>query len=153
MIDPLYLENLQEESLLLWIDGYEFPHIENEPYDSNWLNIGIEVQLKQGNWTKIFPCALTTELEQLVQWFIDIGAEKNKTDYFGFIEPNLSFEVSDSTPSVLTIIFSAELRPKWADSNERFQLKILLDRATLLQVITSLEAQLEHYPSRSKDNE
>lgn len=148
MIDPLHLKNENGESLSLWIADYQFPQVENELYDSNWLNIGIEVQLKQGSWTATDPCAVTMEIEQLIGWLIDIGAGKNTTDYFGFIEPCLSFKVSGALPCTLKISFWAELKPKWAEAKDKFWFEMPLDRDTLLQIIASFESQLENYPPR-----
>ena len=153
MNDVFHLQNTDGESLILWIDGYQFPQIENERYDSNWLNIGIEVQLKQGSWTTIDPSMLTMEVEQLIQWFIAMGAGKHQTDYFGFIEPCLRFKISGTIPCPLTVSFWAEYRPPWADSTDKFQLKIPLDQTTLLAIINSLERMLAEFPTRHRNDD
>ena len=60
--------------LLRGIDGtefemevvsYQFPHLEHEQYDSDWLNIKIRVRMSQGYWTSTDPSLLTWELARL----------------------------------------------------------------------------------------
>ena len=153
MQKELYLENKDGESLLLWIAGYEFPDIENQPYDSNWLNVGIEVALSKGKWTAVFPCALTTEIEQLIKWFTAIGLGQNDANWFGFIEPNLGFDFSGTFPGDLRIRFAAEYLPEWAGKANEASIHVYLDKPALLQIIDSFETMLAEFPTRVDDND
>ncbi len=46
------------------VAGYQFPNLENEPYDSDWLNIHVSVTHPRGAWSKTDACILTFELAQ-----------------------------------------------------------------------------------------
>jgi hypothetical protein len=54
--------------------GYQFPHLETELHDSNWLIIAGEVTHPKGSWQFKAPCLLTYEAERLASW-IDLVAE------------------------------------------------------------------------------
>lgn len=96
------------------VAGYQFPHLEHEEYDSDWLNIKIRVRLAAGSWTSIDPSLLMWELASLAEWLGSI-AEGNPVDLEeSFLEPNLRFELTQSEPKKLRIHFDLESRPNWA---------------------------------------
>ena len=47
--------------------GYQFPDLEDDEYDSNWLNVKIEVSNERGKWSAIDPALLTYEVEWLIE--------------------------------------------------------------------------------------
>ena len=62
--------NLESKNakLELNIVGYEFPGLENVPYDSDWLYITIRVEHPCGSWTSTDLSLLTDEVERLTEW-------------------------------------------------------------------------------------
>lgn len=148
MTEALHLQNAHGESFILWVDGYEFPELENEPYDANWLNIGIEVQLKQGSWTAIDPCILTTDMERLIKWFTLVGINQHPYDWFVFLEPSLSFELRGKFPNQMRIHLKYGFKPDWIPLEEDVYLEILLDETSLLQIINALESMSAEFPTR-----
>ena len=50
------------------IVSYQFPHIRDDEYDSNWLNIKIKVKELQKPWEVTDPVLLTFEVKQLAEW-------------------------------------------------------------------------------------
>ena len=70
------LENSKGECFKLEIFGYEFPNILDDKWDSNWLEIGIEVKhSEKGTWTASRPCLLTFEVERLIKWLADLSRQ------------------------------------------------------------------------------
>lgn len=67
------------------VAGYQFPHIENEPYDSDWLNIQLNVNHPRGSWSKTNACLLTFELVGLAAWLRRIAEEPPSHSEEGFI--------------------------------------------------------------------
>ncbi|MBI2832157.1 MAG: hypothetical protein HYX79_07870 [Chloroflexi bacterium] len=72
--------------------GYEFPEIQTEEYDSNWLRIRTHiVHLARGEWNSIDASLLTWEVEELADWFDAIAKGHRVESVQSFTEPNLSF--------------------------------------------------------------
>ena len=137
--------------LELRVAGYQFPHLENKEYDSDWLRIDIQVEHPRGSWTSIDACLLTWELAQLADWFVAI-AHGNTFDHAqDFIEPNLRFQLLDS-PSRMRVYFELECRPPWAPSDGAGMNDLWVDLDVNAQELTSaataLRADLERFPIR-----
>jgi hypothetical protein len=105
------------QSLELRILGYQFPHLETEEYDSNWLVVTGKVTHSRGSWQFTEPCLLTYEAEKLASWMDDVADAKPGFDTCGFIEPNLEFRalLSIDRPA-LRVCFDLEARPSRASS-------------------------------------
>ena len=54
--------------------GYEFPEIEDDEYEANWLLASVRVQSPDGAWEKTEPCLLTWEGHRLANWLADLAA-------------------------------------------------------------------------------
>ena len=79
--------------LKMSVEGYQFPALENEPWDADWLNIKIQVKHPKGNWKATDPCLLTFELKWLIEWFEKICEGEKADAQIYFTEPCLEFEV------------------------------------------------------------
>ncbi len=110
----------EEEELHLEVLGYQFPGIEDDEWDSEWLIIAGQVSCTRGRWKFREPCLCTFELQALAAWLRDVrvgGPERELC----FTEPNLRFEhVETSDGDVLLIAFSQESSPPWATEGERY---------------------------------
>lgn len=79
--------------LVLAIEGYQFPEIENEKWDSNWLNVKVDVTHEGASWTRVDPGLLTWEVEALASWLLAIAESAPlKTLEARFVEPFLHFQ-------------------------------------------------------------
>ncbi|NIR48477.1 hypothetical protein GWO43_08660, partial [candidate division KSB1 bacterium] len=106
------LESSDGSSFKLTIVGYEFPELAEAEYDSNWLQVQVDVELPNGrSWSVTHPCLLTYEVAELADWLDSIQTRTyNKTEQ-DFIEPNLSFQIVNEA---LRVSFELEMRPAWA---------------------------------------
>lgn len=52
----------------LTITGYQFPETVDDEWDSNWLNIRIDVKSDWGTWHATDPSLLTDDVEGLAGW-------------------------------------------------------------------------------------
>lgn len=103
--------------LQMSVAGYEFPEVTNDPYDANWLVIGIALQLVYGawHWQVEDAGALSWELEDCILWLEQLSqGEAVAQEQFGFSEPDISFEVirnDDGSVVGLTMYLMDEFQP------------------------------------------
>lgn len=132
--------------------GYQFPEIQDEEYDSNWLLIQIHLVHPRGEWTTVDPCLLTYEVEELADWFDAIARGDHVDAEQHFIEPNLLFRLRDQGANGRTLAVYLAL-DCWAKSeaapiDNRFVLFPLagVDPA---RVAEELRGELARYPQRA----
>lgn len=131
--------------LSLSIVGYQFPKLDTEPYDSNWLMVSLAVKHPEGSWKETDPCLLTFEVEQLADW-LEAVAQGRKVDATrGFTEPNLSFKLVEGPARWLVIHFA-----DWPGSERGQDLTLPLDELDLQAAASSLRQQLAQFPQRAK---
>ncbi len=135
--------------------GYQFPKLQTEEYDSNWLRIRIHVVHPQGEWSSIDPSLLTYEVDALATWFADIVRGRSVATEMAFTEPNLSFQLLDHGRNAksLRIYFELESRPTWARSeivpSEDLWVEFLLSEVNLGDAAEALRPDLAQYPQRA----
>lgn len=150
----MVLTNAEGSRFEMYIQGYEFPGVKDDQYDSNWLIVKIHVDHPEGSWDAQFPCLLTWELKGLAEWLQALAAGTSVPPELTFIEPNLEFHLlSDtSTPSV-RVYFETEFRPAWARWDEGIMQKVWLDfplaKLNLNATVQSLHQQLLAFPPRA----
>jgi hypothetical protein len=138
----------------LQIRGYQFPVMESEDYDSNWLRIHGTVRHPRGSWTFEDPCLLTYEVAALATWLEQISTNGFADDRIGFIEPNLEFRwFHESGGEILRVYFELESRPAWAPSTSVGELDLWIDfhlgENDLGAAAKSLRNGLAKYPQRA----
>ena len=142
------LKSPDGQSFSLKIISYEFPHIEDDEYDANWLDIEIAVTHPRGDWTVRDPSLLTFEVKELADWLGSLARGEQVEPILFFIEPNLGFEIDAGTS--LRVNFNAEARPPWAyDSQEDVWVRFPLAEIDLNAASQALTEQLRHFPTRS----
>lgn len=138
-------------SLDLTILGYQFPGITNEEYDSNWLLIAATAHTAVGQWSFEQPCLLTWEAGSIVTFLEQLAVGEASSKGVWFIEPNLSFEVTDT--NTLKVFFTLESSPPWLDDTfvgkDDFYLEFTLTERQLQDAAASLRAQLAAFPGRA----
>jgi hypothetical protein len=138
----------------LAIVGYQFPHVDNAQYDSNWLNITIRVTHPYGSWSATDPSLLTYEVERFAQW-LDAMAQGHAVDAaVGFIEPNLSFVlVERNSVKKVRVYFELESRPAWAAANSAGREDLWVEFTVTVEMLRSaaysLRSQLQQFPVRA----
>ena len=135
--------------------GYQFPHLETELYDSNWLIIAGEVMHPKGSWQFIDPCLLTYEAERLASWIDSVVEGGPLPTTCGFIEPNLEFHaVGGVHQPVFRVYFEAEARPKWAPrkrarDGDELWVEFPLGALDLRLIARQWREELRSYPQRA----
>ena len=142
-------------SLTLTILGYQFPVLEDAPYDSNFLKIQVDVVAPQGSWTAIDHCLLTYEVTQIAAWFDEIAAGNKVCAHLGFIEPMLDLHlIKDAGKDQLRVYFEGFMRPSWAGSRSIGQMDLWvefdLQEIDLRALAQELRFELQHYPQRAE---
>jgi hypothetical protein len=134
------------------IVGYQFPHLENEQYDSDWLNVMVRVNLPHGSWSSIDPSLLTWELVGLTEWLEKIADGKRVEPEESFMEPNLRFELTEEEPKKLRVYFELESRPSWAPYDgagmEDLWAEFDIDADELRKAAGALREDLRRFPIR-----
>ena len=140
--------------LALTIAGYQFPHLASEDYDSNWLNVAIDVKHPRGRWSAVDAAFLTYEVASLAQWMSDIASGRRQEHFKRFLEPCLSFGLSRDLHGTdeLVVEFWHSFQPPWAgaDLDMREHLAFPLAELNLPDASTSLRRQLSLYPQRAE---
>ena len=143
-------------TFLLEIDGYQYPHIADQSYDSDWLFITIRVRDRRGPWAATDPCVLTWEVGWLADWFDVLAAGRPDRVGFAFLEPNLSFDRIDhhGSHTHLRVYFEQNFRPPWDPSRFGFTnsevaaIDLQLSTDQLRQAAADLRRQLQRFPVR-----
>ena len=139
-------------SFTLTLIGYQFPELKDEPYDSDWLNVRIDVRHPDGSWSTTDPALLTYEVQELANWFRDLAAGKRTKRNLGFLEPCLEFDLRQSEGSVetLEVTLAHEFRPPWStEFEDKFEMTFPLASIDLVEAAESLERELARYPQRT----
>jgi len=139
----------------LSVAGYQFPHLENEPYDSDWLNIQVNVNHPRGSWSKTNACLLTFELAGLAAWLRRIAEELPSHSEEGFMEPELRFEWFGEGRNVLRIYLDYSLRPEWSpyhgpNEEEELFVEFTVTPDELTNAAMALFGELKRFPVRVK---
>ena len=133
--------------------GYQFPELEHVEYDSNWLNVKVEVSNERGSWSAIDPALLTYEVAWLIEWLRAVSAGRYDEREESFLEPCVSFHLSppEGEPKHFVVQFSHGFEPPWAtrDPDEEHKIVFPLSSIDLIGAAESLENQLRRYPQRT----
>ena len=147
------LESRDGLSVTLEILRYQFPDMETEEYDSNWLVVQGHVVHPTMNWNFQTPCLLTYEAAALAQWLERIANDENVEPRLEFIEPNISLEILDSTNiKPIRIFFMLESHPRWPtdpEGEEPAFMDIPVDGAQIHEAASALRSQLAKFPQRA----
>jgi hypothetical protein len=138
-----------------WIElrivGYQFPGNATGEYDSNWLIVEGAIRHPRGGWQFRDPSLLTYEVARLADWLEAVAAGNESRPWCGFIEPNLSFDVTGEGASrVLRLSFGCEALPPWAVSGEEVAVEFPVTGLDLVGAVASLRGQLEKFPQRAE---
>lgn len=166
------LADLSGQILELEILGYQFPDeqsfdatraiaasmgisrdvvVHDHQFDDNWLIIRGHVEIPRGSWDFKAPCLLTWEVKELCGWF-RAATEGQACGPMSFLEPNLSFELSEPMPEGnvrIVATFALEARPPWVtlddfEASVEFQFHL----ADVLRAAEELSLNLNEYPER-----
>ena len=152
VVKKMILRGIDNQSVELKLVSYEFPNNEGGDYDSNWLNVFLKVDSKDGKWQTVNPSLLTWEVMALINWFSDLSENREvKHTLMEFLEPNLSFELineCDSEIKSIRILFDLEARPRSATDDKEYFVDCKLDKNDLRQIAIELSKELEKYPER-----
>lgn len=133
--------------------GYQFPHLENEPYDSDWLNIHVNVKHPRGAWSKTDACMLTFELAHLIGWLRWVADDLPAHSEESFMEPELSFEWLGGDRNILRVYLHYSLRPVWSPyhgpkEEEELFVEFAATPEDLRHAAAALRDELQKFPVR-----
>lgn len=131
---------------------YQFPEIEHDAWDSNWLVMFGNVISNERSWNFTDPCLLTIEAHELANWLAELASGQPAPKTIDFTEPNLSFKAigSDARSVVLRVYFAFESRPSKAvaESDDFFEV-FRISRDDLAIAARDLCRSLRRYPIRA----
>jgi len=113
------------------ITNYQYPGNNEGDWDSNWLNIFLNVISNIGNWQTVEASLTTWEVQILINWFYTLSNDKKPEHLdLSFTDSNLSFELFDNqnnTQKKFRIKFNLESRPKSATDVKEYFVDCLAD--------------------------
>lgn len=96
----------ENQEIELIVQGYEFPKINDNFWDNNWLMIYCRKTINGKTVSGSFPCCLTTELESLQKLLEQFRNGRIASVEWGGTEPN--FEIYLNKDNLLEIFFYHE---------------------------------------------
>jgi hypothetical protein len=151
-IATMTFKGIYEQTVELTITNYQFPDNQEGDWDGNWLILYLNVDSKVGKWQTTDPCLATWEMQDIIDWFDELSADKKPAfRLLTFTEPNLSFELlnepADDT-KMIRIKFDLECRPDFATDDKEYFVDISADKDELIAIKQGLEAELGNFPER-----
>ena len=143
---------IDNQTVELRITNYQYPEIIDGDWDSNWLNIYLNIKSNVGHWQTVDPSLTTWEVQDLIIWFYELS-KNNRPKYNEqeFTESNLSFELLNSFDSLekkIRIKFALESRPQSATDDKEYFVDFVTNNNELLKISTDLKLELKKYPER-----
>jgi hypothetical protein len=139
----------------LRVVGYQFPDIEGDEFDANWLVIeGRVAPADERAWEFRDPALLTREVEGLCNWLEELALGQAVEEGEDFLEPNVRFEVAERDEDTITIriYFELESRPPWffadAAGMDDLWIDLRVDGADLRTAAEDLRRDLARFPLR-----
>jgi len=139
--------------LKLTIEGYQFPEIETDEWDSNWLIIAGEAVIDGRAWSFRDSCLTTFEVTRLAAWLDAVASCLPTHPFCGFTEPNLEFSRPDRHS--IWLGFALESAPPWANHRDEwytYGVRLPVD-ASLHEAAANLRCQLARFPLRGPGSE
>jgi len=149
----MILTSGKDEEFEMTVAGYEFPHLEHEPFDADWLDVHVNVIHSRGAWSKNYPCVLTWELAGLAEWLESIAETNPPYSERRFMEPELRFEWFGEGMNTLRVHLHYSLRPSWSpyhgpNEEKDLYVQFTLTPDNLSQATTSLRGEIKQFPVR-----
>lgn len=163
---------LREGRVILHFEllGYQFPGIEDQEGDSDWLLVRLHLQDGDYAWERTNPALLTFEVQWLTEWLDEVADHaavfgswrRNRlTTRIFFTEPCLGFEVLNGYPSgapmTLRCYLAAEFLPPFkelcphaaiGEEPDEVWLNFGVDEEQLRVIAAQWWAQLDRFPVR-----
>ena len=147
---PVLLEGPGGARLELSLVGYQFPEIEDDRWDANWLVVRIAAIDDPDSWTAEDPCLLTWEVDALADWLDAVAAASSPVARLEFVEPNLVFERIEENGAGVRVWFDLEFRPSGISEDEDLLIDFPVTPDALRAAAASLRAQRERFPVRGR---
>lgn len=147
----MVFSGINNQVVELEIINYQYPHITTPTdYDSNWLNIQINAKTNYGHWNTVDPALLTWEVETLIKWLHNVADDKEVTLDLEFIEPNLSFYLTEKNEDFkrVKIQFDLESRPPFAKNEVVYYVEGSFKNEELRHMSAQLTTELLKFPVR-----
>ncbi len=127
-----------DSSLVLTIEGYEFPEIVGDRWDSNWLFVRADVEHGGQRWSEIDAGLTTREGDRIVAWSRSIADGRAiDSPKLSFVEPFLGFELLPDGRCI-------RVRAGYG----RAVFDVPVDASALAAFSAALARQLERFPHR-----
>ncbi|MER6152189.1 WapI family immunity protein [Streptomyces hirsutus] len=145
--------------------SYQFPVVQGDSYDDNWLVISGTVATPEGSWSFTDPCLLTQEARQVSAWLRAVAsgalevtgpdAEGRLSPDTWFIEPVLAISLAARTDrgAVIRVHLSLEAAPPWLQGDDgadiyQYFVELRVDAAALLHEADQWDFALNSFPTR-----
>jgi hypothetical protein len=147
----MHLIGKDGQEVELKILGYQFPTDFDNEWDANWLRIYLKVKSNVGHWQTVDSSLTTWEVNELIAWFSDLSHSKSiELSEITFVEPNLSFQLSEQTEDQKTIEikFDLESRPQFAEDEKEYFIVFRFSNTELSIIARELTIELQKFPIR-----
>ncbi|MBP1840789.1 WapI family immunity protein [Formosa algae] len=147
----MIFKGINQQTVEFKILNYQFPEVQNCVYDSNWLQIYLQVKSDCGEWESTDPSLLVSEVKACISWFTHLANNQTVSHSLSFLEPNLEFILlkNESELKTVRIVFSLESRPKDTDNTKSYVVDCEWTPAELHTIVSQLQLELANFPERA----
>jgi hypothetical protein len=140
------VSELDGSTFRLEISGYEFPELQTDKYEANWIMVRLVIHSQKGDWTKTAPALLTWEIEDLIEW---CRGRYEIEPLLQFVDPSIEFHATivNTALTNLKLTLSGQLLPDWHDGGS-ITLEFFVSPAELKKFATELDFELSKFPYR-----
>jgi hypothetical protein len=130
--------------------GYQYPDIQDDYWESNWLVIQIQLQLLEQSWSIKDPCLTTFELQILLDWLHRFSINAPGNNSLGFTESYVQFEFIIDYNRGQSLRINYRLPPNGRNNSwkDNISIDFPLRRVPFNALVEDLQAQLTKFPQR-----
>ena len=143
----MILKTIDGSEFELQITGYQFPEIQNDEWDSNWLLIRVHIQGETHKWEAVDPCMDTYEANDFCKWLNLLANSQAVQPELEFLEPELRFKVVKIADSRIELEIQCRYNLAPTISSRSF-FQFSLDKQTISQAAEAWCSQVQKFPTR-----
>ena len=148
----MILKTIDGSEFELQIAGYQFPEIQDEEWDSNWLLIRVLIHTETHTWEAIDPCMDTYEANNLCKWLNSLAEGQTVQPELEFLEPELRFKAAEITDNSIEVEIQCRynLAPLETSRTYNYEqvFQFSLDRQSIRQAAKDWCSEVQKFPTR-----
>jgi hypothetical protein len=145
----MILKSVDGSEFEVQISDYEFPQIENDEWDSNWLKVNLRAKTLTSEWSISTPCLDTYEAAELCDWLRMLADGHQVKMSLSFLEPEFAFQIMETSEAFIVLQVKSR---DWQKMPNRISFAYKVERKQLHQVAEMWCSEIQQFPTRVERN-